>query len=229
MEARREFVRLEPTKVAVVIGYEISAGKSLNPAISSLAGLAVLAASPVGVLLGGVTDFAIDTVTAPEVGNITMVDDFNTAVFASIREKLQDKGYDVKLIKTAPIEFEWRDDEGGAEAYYAYGVRNYQLGEAELSAIDADIVLYLEYSLAAYVESLDQLQSMDAVDLRIDTLARSARAYTPPPANTLVYDGGKVWEEAGLYRFEFERAVDRVTSERSWPSKAAIAAQKAKQ
>jgi hypothetical protein len=212
---KNEFDGIAPEEVLVVIGYEIVGSKSLDPKLRVAGDIAGLFAGglPGLVLLGGP-----DTINAVLRTNdpVTMVDELNAAIYQRIEDSLVMQGHKVRLLKSVPLAFEsWRTDQLSAN-YFARVGKNYQLGASELQASGADAVLYVEYRIDANIKDMDQLQSMNAMDLQVDEIRRTMVAFSMPPHNQLLHKS--TFRSSSLWnRMSFDATLACITSLADWP------------
>jgi hypothetical protein len=214
---KQEFHNVDAEEIGVVIGYEIVGSKSLDPKLGLVGDVA-------GILAGGGAGLVL--LTAPETLNavlrtndpVTMVDELNTAIYERLEARLMAQGYKVRLLKRAPIHYEsWRSDDVPA-GYLPRIEEKYQLSDSDLLASGADAVLFVEYRVDANIKDMEELQSMNAIDLKVDEVQRSALAFSMPPHNKLLYR--QSYTDSALWnRLSFEHTLSIVTSLEDWPAR----------
>jgi len=213
-----EFARVDPEEVGIVIGYEVTGSKTLNPRLTGagyIAGFFIPGLTGLAVSLGSITlNEFLRTDDA-----VTMVDELNDAIYERLEQQLIERGYQVRLLKKQQTEFTaWADQNTPASYVERIGSR-YQLTESDLQASGVDTVLYVEYRVDANIASVDELTSMAAVDLKIDHYSRNVLAYSMPPANKVLFSKRVALAGYTFRRMTFEELIEFLPSLEQWPDR----------
>lgn len=212
----QEFRQVDPEEVAVVLGYQVAGSPSVVPGLSIAGYIAGLTMPGLGGLAVSLGSLLVNDIMRTD-DAITMIDELNDDVYRNLEEVLVAKGYKVRLLKKVPIDFDtWNTR--NPDIYLRHITQNYQLSEAELTASGADMVLYVEYRIDANVQTMEELTTMHAADLKVDMIRRNVRAFSMPPRNALMYKY-TVGSQPLLNRLPYATTIDIVTDLQRWPDR----------
>jgi hypothetical protein len=211
-----DFKPVEGSKVGVIIGYNIVGKDSINPAgrfaMSIGAGFAAAATGGATTALGVYAAMEGTNIATAQIGeetDDTCASHVNNSVYESIKRTLSEKGYSVTLVQSTAVEYDFMwDDFDSTEEYYAHVSNFYRLDMQDLSEVNADIILFVEYKIQAYVPNPERIIISE---LSLDEVWGNVFAYTKPPESSEIFFKPIVYAPA-FSRMSLAEAVEKISS-----------------